>query len=162
MPLQYDTEIVKLQLGTLVVDLYQVTNVDEVFDALINADPTSLEVVDERIPYWTELWPAAIALATYIEENKIFFQDKKVLELACGLALPAIIAGRFCNELTISDYLEDSLIFAKKNWALNHEKKANFELLDWRKLHLVTWPDIILISDVAYEKKVSRFASTGD
>lgn len=149
----YQTELINISIGDHSFRLHQVTNVDEVFDSLIQADPSSLEVIDERIPYWTELWPAAIAMSEYILDNIESIKDKNVLEVACGLGLPSIAAGTVGAKVITSDYIQDAVDFAKKNWNENHQHPASFTVLDWRDLKPDTWPDVILASDIAYEKR---------
>lgn len=149
----YQTEIINLSIGEHSFRLHQVTNVDEVFESLIQADPSSIEVIDERIPYWTELWPAAIAMSEYILDHAESLKDKTVLEVACGLGLPSIAAGTIGAKVIASDYIQDAVDFAEKNWNANHQHPASFEVLDWRAIQLHTWPDVILASDIAYEKR---------
>ncbi|MDD4649751.1 MAG: hypothetical protein PHO79_07035, partial [Desulfoplanes sp.] len=48
---------------------------------------------DEHIPYWVELWPASLTLATWIIEHKKKLQGKTCLDLGCGMGLTAIIAA---------------------------------------------------------------------
>jgi predicted nicotinamide N-methyase len=47
---------------------------------------------DDRIPFWIDVWPSAIALAEFILESDEF-SNKKVLELGCGLGLTTVALG---------------------------------------------------------------------
>jgi predicted nicotinamide N-methyase len=149
----YKEKVIELKFNADYYKLIQVTNIDEVFDELIATKPSDVKVLDERIPYWTELWPAAMALSEFIAENESMFKDKSAIELGSGLALPSIVASQFVSTILISDYLEDALIYAKKNVTLNKIENAHFKLLDWRELSNNFKYDIILASDIAYEKR---------
>lgn len=159
--MDYIFEELSVNIHDKVIKLLQISNVDEVFDALIAQDSNHIDVIDERIPYWTELWPSAIGLSWYLLKHEELIKDKRVLEIGCGLALPSIAAG-FCKPMSLvaSDYLADSLKFVERNWKLNHENHDFLEtkLIDWRKLFTEEYRDtkavqIILASDVVYEKR---------
>jgi predicted nicotinamide N-methyase len=154
--MRYTYEKINLPIEDLSIQLFQITNVDEVFDALLKADKNSVEVKDERIPYWTELWPAAIALSHYLVGIKEDLHEKNIVELAAGLGLPSIVAGYYSGKITISDYIEDSLIFAKKNYSLNHKVEANYKPIDWRQFMPFDSTEIILASDIAYENRYQK------
>jgi predicted nicotinamide N-methyase len=150
----YKEEIIHLNIKDRSIDLLQITNADEVIDALIASNPDNEDLLDERMPYWTDLWPAAIALSEFIEENNGLIDQKKIIEIGCGLGLPSIIAASTATEVTMTDYLEDALLFAQRNAALNNLENISFQKLDWRSIapgHQKY--DVILASDVAYEKR---------
>jgi predicted nicotinamide N-methyase len=50
-----------------------------------------LDAAIEEAPYWAELWPSARALATAVAARDVAGQ--RVLEVGCGLALPALVAA---------------------------------------------------------------------
>ena len=47
---------------------------------------------EEFLPYWVELWPSAVALARVVARRPL--TGRRVLELGCGLGLPALAAAR--------------------------------------------------------------------
>ena len=57
-------------------------------DALLDEEAFEHE---EFLPYWAELWPSAIALARVLARRPL--TGRRVLELGCGLGLPAIAAA---------------------------------------------------------------------
>ena len=95
-------------------DLLQIANIDEVFDALIALPDAHVDKADERIPYWTEIWPSALALSVFILNNKDRVKGKTVLELGAGMGLPSLVAASYTSAVVCSDYLTDALIFAKR------------------------------------------------
>jgi predicted nicotinamide N-methyase len=150
----YKEEVLNLKIKDKNIDLIQITNIDEIFDQLILNHPDDVQIIDDSIPYWTDLWPAAIGMSDFILENETLFEQKRVIEIGCGLGLPSIVAAGVAKEVTMTDYLEDAIVFAKRNVALNNLKNINFELLDWRDIEVGHQKyDVILASDIAYEKR---------
>jgi predicted nicotinamide N-methyase len=167
--MQFKTKDIQLSFNHITIDLTVIENLDELFDALVNKGSDHPDVVDERIPYWADLWASAIGLSQYLVDNSSLVHNKKVLEIGCGLGLPAIVAGKLGAKETIAtDYLPEALNFARLNWERNLPiDSAQFEQLDWRNisekyknapphaLGLINQykPDILLAADVAYEKR---------
>lgn len=113
-------------------------------EALI--DETAFEQ-DEFLPYWAELWPASIALATALPE----VAGLRVVELGCGLGLPSLVAAARGAEVTASDWAEDAVELLRENAARNG-LVLRAEVRDWREL----WPerfDVALAADVLYERR---------
>lgn len=133
------------------IRLFRVTNFSELFNQLVKEEKTSSN--SSPIPYWTDLWPAAIALSLHIVRSKLIHKNCRVLEVGCGLGLPGVVAGKFGAEVTFTDYLTEPLEYAKQNWNLNNSTNAQFKFMDWRNPDLTLNPDIILASDVAYESE---------
>ncbi len=152
--MNYTTAQLSLQIGSYLIDIERITNIDELFNALIEKGEQHEDVQDERIPYWAELWPSALALSHYMCQMKFDWQDKTVLEIGAGLSLPSIVAGKLGANLTISDYLVEAIDFAKANWARNNPQQANFQVLDWREPNSAMAADVLIAADVAYEKRM--------
>ena len=45
---------------------------------------------DEFLPYWAELWPAALALAAALPRR---LAGTRLVELGCGLGVPSLVAA---------------------------------------------------------------------
>ena len=67
----------------------RVADIDALFAQLLNQPSTHPDVTDERIPYWAEIWPAAIGLAEYLFLHPSLVMGKKVVEIGCGFDCPA-------------------------------------------------------------------------
>lgn len=76
---EYKIEEIILDLGSQTYTLFQITNIDEVFDAMLSLPADNVIKHDERIPYWTEIWPSAIALSRFIGDHPDLIQDKRPL-----------------------------------------------------------------------------------
>jgi predicted nicotinamide N-methyase len=161
----FKTKDISLTFNEIEVKLTVVENIDELFDNLIQKGATHPDYIDQRIPYWAELWASAVAMSEYLVENPHLTSSfptesgfctpsVKTTEIGCGLGLPAIIAGKLGAEVRLTDYDKDSLDFAKMNWAQNlPDKTAHFQQLDWRNPDPTLSADLLLASDVAYEAR---------
>ena len=151
----FKTKDISLDFKDINVKLTILENLDELFDNLIQKGDNHPDVLDERIPYWAELWASAVAMSEYLVENQYFINPSvKVTEIGCGLGLPSIVAGKLGADVCLTDYDADALDFAKLNWEQNlPHKKAHFQQLDWRNTDPSVKADLLLASDVAYEKR---------
>jgi predicted nicotinamide N-methyase len=117
-------------------------------DALIDVEAFER---DERIPYWANVWESAVVLAEDLAEEEP--RSRSLLELGCGLALPAIVACRRGFRVVASDYEDDALEGVRYNADRNGAGSLETLLLDWRRLpdDLPTF-DLVVAADVLYEK----------
>ena len=103
--------------------------------------------VDEFLPYWAELWPAARALAEALPEVR----GLRVVELGCGLGLPALVAAAKGARVTATDWSEEAIELLRENAARNN-LEVHAEVRDWR----APWDDrfdLALAADVLYEER---------
>ena len=143
-----------IDLEGLTVQLDSLTNFDELFDLLLAKGEDSEEVLDERIPYWADLWPSAVGLGRYLVNSGLVTPSTSVTEIGCGLGLPGIVAGMLgAKGVHFTDYLGEPLVYAKHNWDLNCAHPAKFSQMDWRQPDPAAAADLLLASDVAYETR---------
>jgi predicted nicotinamide N-methyase len=130
-------------VGAHSIDLVHPASPDE----LINEEDFER---DERLPYWADVWPAAIVLARRIAGER--GAGRRLLELGCGAGLVAAAAALAGFDVTATDYYEDSLLFTRLNVARNGGVDPEVRLVDWRDLptDLGTF-DVVVASDVLYE-----------
>jgi ETFB lysine methyltransferase len=131
--------------------LKRVKNLDELVDKISD----ELFNEDERLPYWAELWPSALALTEYILQSAQKFRNKEILELGCGMGLTTMALSLIKpKSLLATDYEEAALQNTEKNFALNNIlRHPDLQLLDWRKPQLDKTYEVIVASDVAYEQR---------
>ena len=105
---------------------------------------------DERIPYWADVWESAIVLAEDLAAMD--GAGKTLLELGCGLGLPALVAARSGFTVTATDYEETALEGVRYNAERNALEGLRTRVLDWRNLpeDLGTF-DLVVAADVLYE-----------
>jgi predicted nicotinamide N-methyase len=114
-------------------------------DALLRADPVP------EPPYWMHLWPGAIAAARLLAETPIR-PGVRVIELGCGLGLPALVAARRGASVVAVDRLGEPLAFLRRSAALNGLCVSAVQM-DWRAPALATGAPICVGADVAYDAK---------
>lgn len=149
----YKTEAVTLDISGHTFTLKVVSNIDELFSDLVNKGADHEDVKDERIPYWAELWPSAIAMAEFLMDRGLIKKGMQVTELGCGIGLPGIVAGKMGAQVIFTDYLQSALQLAEINFRLNNCTNALFKIMDWRHPNKEFSAELVLASDVAYERK---------
>ena len=102
-------------------------------------------------PYWGKCWPAAIALSEFITKNSSLIQDKLVLELACGLGLPSLVASHCASQVISSDYLSEPLLCVQASAKENKFKNIETRIIDWNRLPIDLSTDVLLLSDINYD-----------
>lgn len=118
-------------------------------EALINEEDFAM---DERLPYWADLWPSATVLAEHLAA--MAGDGRALLELGCGLGLVSAAAAAAGFEVTATDYYADALPFAALNAWRIAGRAITTGHLDWRSLPegLGTF-DLVVASDVLYERE---------
>ncbi len=108
-------------------------------------------------PYWAELWPCARALAAHVATLDL--AGMRVLELGCGLALPALVAALRGADVLASDVSADALERAAESGRRTlgrplqtlqadvHEPSALLECGQF---------DLILGADLLYDRKLAE------
>ena len=125
----------------------------EDIEQLINGISEEEFRVDERLPYWAELWHSALALAGHLAEVPARIEQRRVLEIGCGLALPGIVAASMGARVTLGDFEPLALKAAELNLLRNIPgAEADIRLMDFRDAPDEQWP-LILAADVIYEKR---------
>ena len=121
-------------------------------DALIDEEDFDR---DERLPYWAELWPSAIALARHLQEEDL--TGMRTIELGCGIGLPTVAAlGRGADALA-TDHYEAALDFVRHNARINGAPEPRTALLEWHEPEdsrevLAGSFDLVFAADVLYER----------
>jgi predicted nicotinamide N-methyase len=120
-----------------------------------------------HFPYWSQVWPAAKALAQFLVRRPEYTAGKNVLEIGAGLGLPSIVAARNASFVLCTDYASEAVAVAGQS--ANHHRLQNFRaaVLDWNYLPADLEADVVLLSDINYEPAalatlralIHRFAS---
>ncbi|MEY2949800.1 MAG: class I SAM-dependent methyltransferase [Saprospiraceae bacterium] len=122
-------------------------------DLLLAKGDDHPDVLDERIPYWLELWPSAIGLGRHLFSLGTIISGQTTLELGCGIGIPSMVVEKLEGRPILSDYTQEALDFSKSNWQLNVNQLPPFIELDWRNPPSDLKVDFILASDIAYERR---------
>ncbi len=149
---RYDIVRREINVGAAAFSLYAVRDTNRLVDAI---DPATF-AIDERFPYWAELWPSALELAQWVGADADM-RGKAVLEVGCGLGLAGIAAAKAGANVTMTDYEEEALMFAEVNVTANlsPEERARVALrhLDWRTPPSGEQYELVIGSDVVYERR---------
>jgi predicted nicotinamide N-methyase len=105
---------------------------------------------DIPFPYWSQVWPSAKALATFLVQQPSFVRDKTVLELGAGLGLPSLVAARFAAQVRCTDYAPEAVDIAAASAAEAGLKNMTASVLDWQHLPPGLHADVLLLSDINY------------
>jgi predicted nicotinamide N-methyase len=130
-----------VRVGRVELSLLRPSAPDELIDEEAFAE-------DEFLPYWAELWPAAVALAHALPER---LDGVRVVELGSGLGLPSLVAAARGAEVTALDWADDAVRLLRENAARNGLVLAS-ETADWREQLGRTF-DLALAADVLYERR---------
>ena len=108
--------------------------------------------VDERLPYWADLWPSARALARRLLEGPA--PAGRVLELGSGVALPSLVLLARGAEVLATDWYADALLFARANAERNGLPALATAEVDWRAVpEELGRFDTVIAADVLYEMR---------
>ena len=109
---------------------------------------------DERLPYWAELWPSALVLAEHLAVRDL--RGRRVVELGCGVGLPAIVAALVGANVLATDWYADALAFTAVNAAAAGTAVRTL-LVDWTapppELLAMPAADLVVGADVLYEER---------
>ena len=121
-------------------------------DSLLDSpEVLSASALDDYMPYWAYVWPAALQIAESVLQNP-WPRETRVLELGCGLGLVGIAALAAGLRVSLTDYDVNAITTAKMNAALNGFPDAEVFVLDWRSPPGLTYP-FIMGCDVTYESR---------
>ncbi|MDO5484269.1 MAG: 50S ribosomal protein L11 methyltransferase [Desulfovibrionaceae bacterium] len=131
--------------------LERAANLEELWQAMTE-NTQSFE--DERLPYWTELWPSSMVLANWLAERRHELAGKPCLDMGCGLGLTAMAGQWLGARITAMDYEPEALRFAAHNARINQVAQPFWLLMDWRHPALQSGCMArIWGGDIMYEKR---------
>ncbi len=118
------------------------------------SDPTGiadkLGICSASWPIFGVVWPSSIVLANYMLNYQT--DDKRILEIGCGMALSSLLLNEQQADITATDYHPEVELFLNRNTELNNGKAISFERVDWAddNSNLGNF-DLIIGSDLLYE-----------
>jgi predicted nicotinamide N-methyase len=117
-------------------------------DALIDEEDFAR---DERLPYWAELWPSAVALARRVSKERLV--GRRAVEVGCGVGLPSVAALAGGATMTATDHYAAALDFTRYNARSNLGVEPETRLFDWHAPGAGNLGgfELVLAADVLYE-----------
>ncbi|MDQ3277533.1 MAG: methyltransferase domain-containing protein [Bacteroidota bacterium] len=102
-------------------------------------------------PYWSQVWPAAKALAQFLALHPEYIAGKTVLELGAGLGLPSLVAARYAATVLCTDIAPEAAVAVKESATHHGYENVYSSVLDWAHLPEHIAADVLLLSDINYE-----------
>jgi predicted nicotinamide N-methyase len=135
-----DLKTVDETIGETTYHLSTLRDLDATIDLLFEelSKKNRPELLNALCPYFGVIWPSARALARVVDHGLVAglqkTQDTRVLELGCGLALPALVAAKKGAQVHATDFHPQVDRFLKQNRAANQALNVRYTSWDWRAL----------------------------
>src|SRR6187397_197089 len=94
------------------ISFAQHENPESLFEELLKKSDEHPDILDERIPYYADIWPSSIGLSSFISKHPELVNKKQVLEIGCGASLPGIVAAKLGGKVELTDYIKEALDLA--------------------------------------------------
>jgi 2-polyprenyl-3-methyl-5-hydroxy-6-metoxy-1,4-benzoquinol methylase len=171
---RFDVLTEAVPVGPLRVQLTRVRDPQKVLDDLcekidVYEKTTGRRVAGDQLglPYWAELWDSAIGVGQWAVNSEQWAVGRKkdqsafpptahrapptVLDLGCGMGLAGTVAAMLGAKVLFADIERDCLLFALLN-GLRYSNDVSARRVDWQKDNLGLRFDLIIGSDVLYDK----------
>lgn len=126
-----------IEIGGRVWSVERTADLEALWEAMASdLETLSAFDVDERLPYWVEIWPASLLLCAWLEQRREDIAGRLCLDLGCGLGLTALVAGALGASVVGMDYEWPALAYARRNEAANlrlNELRPSWTQMDWRR-----------------------------
>ena len=109
-------------------------------------------------PLFGVVWQAGIMLAEYMAEYPV--GALRILEVGCGLGLPSMVIHARGGNVTASDVHPLAGEFLVDNVRRNNLPSMPFQILDWRENHGGETYDLVIGSDLLYERDQPQLLAT--
>lgn len=144
---KYSVETVPMKIGDKVLKILQLQDFEEYVKTLIEEKGAKIG----ELPFWGKVWDASLLLAYFMGKQPVVF-GQHILEIGAGMGIVGIYAALCGHQVTLSDNNEDALLFARANALLNDVPQVQVRLLDWTAPDLPQGYDIIVGSEVVYDR----------
>ena len=103
-------------------------------------------------PLWAKIWKASLVLAGHLAEMPMATAGS-ILEIGAGLGVAGIVAASRGHRVTLTEYDEEALAFARANAAINGCQDLTIRRLDWHRPDFTEPFDTIAGSEVLYHER---------
>lgn len=113
----------------------------------------------QNLPYWAELWPSGVGLASEIAADPALVAGKRTVELGSGVGITAAIALEAGADLLATDYAPESLTLTRYTCLRHVGREPDTMQLNWRdeadvaRLLAQGLFPVVLAADVLYEQR---------
>ena len=105
----------------------------------------------QDFPLWIKIWEASFVLAEYLAGLDAI-AGKRFLEIGCGLGVVGIVASSFGHRVTMTEYNQDALNFARANALLNKASNLEIRAMDWTQPEIEGSFDYIVGSEILFRE----------
>ncbi len=145
---KYRVETVPLKIGDKVLKTLQIQDYEEYLVELLEAKGVGIK----DLPYWAKIWEASFVLAYFLGKQPVK-EGRRILEIGAGVGIVGIYAALCGHRVTVTDINADALLFAKANALLNGVSADIVQRLDWNDSNLSASYDVIVGSEVVYDRQ---------
>ncbi len=110
--------------------------------------------LEDLSPMFGVIWGSARALAGRLDRMGPLLAGQRLIELGCGLALPSFVAARHGADVLATDQHIGTSTLLRRNQAAN-TTPFGFQTLDWRTPPNMGTFDLVVASDVLYDRELS-------
>ena len=143
---RFKTEWVPLRFGDVHLKILRVRDPDSLLDE--EQILAGHQEVDWQ-PYWAQAWDAALMLSEQL--SGMDFAGTRVLDLGCGLGITGAVVAARGGQVTMGDYAEPAVEFARLNsWPWRSSVRVL--PLNWRTDQLTERFDWIVAADILYDR----------
>ncbi|MDR2727486.1 MAG: class I SAM-dependent methyltransferase [Deltaproteobacteria bacterium] len=109
---------------------------------------------DERPPYWAELWPSSLVLASWLQTQTALIRGRTCLDIGCGIGFTALVGQWLGARVIGMDHESRALAFARRNAVRNGIGQPQWVAMDWRRPALAAGSiDVAWGGDIMYERR---------
>lgn len=145
----YETRKLKVRVGTDTYKIRALSDKQQYSDPEGTAERAGISSATWSL--FGQLWPASKALARKMKKTTI--ENRRILELGCGLGLSSLVLQRRGADITASDYHPLAEPFLDYNAALNQLPAIAYHNLPWEQpAPELGRFDLIIGSDILYER----------
>ncbi len=105
-----------------------------------------------NFPLWARIWKASWVLADHLVAMSTE-EAGSILEIGAGIGVAGIVAASRGHRVTVTEYNEDALAFARANAAINGCYAMHIQRLDWNAPVFEEPFDTIAGSEVLYHER---------
>ena len=105
-----------------------------------------------NFPLWCKIWEATAVLSFHLS-TIVPDRGKRFLEIGAGMGVAGLVGARLGHSVTITEYNDDAIEFAKANAALNDIHDVAICKLDWNAPGIEGKFDYIIGSEVVFKEE---------
>jgi len=158
---KYQTLTEEMCFGRMTLEFTRVAEPDRVLDEIVAEEDRREKITGVRLddpqhlPYWAELWESACGVGAALAKMELN-ESTRVLDLGCGMGLAGAVAAAMGARVTLADLEAPALLFARLN-CLPFADRVRARRLNWQTDRLTEQFDLIIGSDILYERKQWEF-----